>query len=97
MLARRVLTLVDRALGTAPQVLAQPAIDLVLGFLTLGHIQSWFRRMGGRQPRQPVHARNADPPGEEPGRAAASYGSPPARQARKIGRASRRERGCKYG
>ncbi len=37
MLAGAILTAVDRALGAAPEVDAQTAVDLILGLLTLAH------------------------------------------------------------
>src|SRR5439155_5812056 len=64
MLARAVIALVDRALRPAPQIDAQPAVDLVLGFQALGHLQfpRWCPDSSGAQDGQTGPApRGADP------------------------------------
>src|SRR5690606_7841636 len=53
VLPRRIIPLVDRALGTAPEILAQTAVDLEFRLYAFAHYSVLIRRAKGRQPRQP--------------------------------------------
>ena len=65
MLARPVFTLVVGALGSAPDILAHPAIDLVFCFRALRHRNSSFSRFN--EERALLCAKGADRPSAEQG------------------------------